>query len=1002
MPRNDLVFRKPDGTTIERPLQQAEITESLDEVSMATAVANREDVADIDPQETKWDILIKDPSGGFHFAGPIRDIVHNAVTAETQFIVDSPERFAMDAEPGPIDDTYSAVSDTVIVEDAIDDTPRLTRGTITSQQSGLTFSFNHATNALKIRRVRETADGEVFYNYDYSVDYVGRLGTDRGKTSGTPLRVGPVDGNVTDMRVTESGGKGQRANHLRVIGKGRSYVDVVAPTYTAGDRKIWGRFTLRETNDEATLEEWGTSSLAELNQEWTEVKATLTGVDVALGDTLHVYYPEEKLDRDLRVIEIRRQLTEQGENLEVTLSNRTKLRREDIERMGESLAEERRTVPPSTDTGPATEEGIPAGGSTFWGYYNYSDQGTAIQGIGFADAGAWLNVINYNPETIFQYALDTPYSLATATLTNTLDVSAQTTGPAGGPRFNSDGTKMYHGAYADASVFEYTLTTPYDISTASLNYTLTLAAGGARTLAFGPNGTHMYLANAGSNAIEHYTLATAWDLSTATLTDSQSVPVGFPEGIWVDATGHGLITNDGEHLYYHALDTQWEVSTMRRTGAFWGITDAGSLWGLDVIPSENIILVADTALDAALTIPFEYRTPSEPGPVTWNTIAADDQSTMTTAGSGPVTGLSLAWSSPSKYDVAYGNIVVDDESVYALLRDSERHFSEDERLVSLARADGSVNWDYSPTEEVGDRVEYDPDNDQLITYSEFDGYVLAIDASTGTENWRFQMADGAADYGLRYMSDGMVYAGDSGDLGGYVYQLDAATGTEQWRTFIRLQLPDDFEYLNGGTLSPDQSTFYAACEYDGIVAIDTVDGSVIWNAGHVNDGASFGYSHQMNPLYVDDKLISVDHDSYGLHAFNAADGTLAWNETTRDYWPALTGHPTDGEKVFVASDLPSPPTLYAYPIDGGSAVWSASLDQLAENNGIYYSEGSDMVYYQDRLDDGLRGHSAVDGSRQFTYTGHAFDSNVAFAIDQGAIFISGGSGSPAVMKFTES
>ena len=96
-----------------------------------------------------------------------------------------------------------------------------------------------------------------------------------------------------------------------------------------------------------------------------------------------------------------------------------------------------------------------------------------------------------------------------------------------GLNFNNDGTKMYtvkadnSSAHQDA-VIEHILTTPYDISTATVNNTKIVHRGGGKTnytptqVVFNNDGTKMFIANHTGSNIEYWSLSTAFDISTAT------------------------------------------------------------------------------------------------------------------------------------------------------------------------------------------------------------------------------------------------------------------------------------------------------------------------------------------------------------------------------------------------------------------------------------------------------------------------------------------------------
>ena len=104
-----------------------------------------------------------------------------------------------------------------------------------------------------------------------------------------------------------------------------------------------------------------------------------------------------------------------------------------------------------------------------------------------------------------------------------------------GLTFNNDGTKMYtvkadNGRGSSDAVIEHILTTPYDISTATVNNTkiVFISGGAADTQAtqvvFNNDGTKMFIVNhAGRKKVDYYSLSTAFDVSTATRDGEYSI-----------------------------------------------------------------------------------------------------------------------------------------------------------------------------------------------------------------------------------------------------------------------------------------------------------------------------------------------------------------------------------------------------------------------------------------------------------------------------------------------
>lgn len=163
--------------------------------------------------------------------------------------------------------------------------------------------------------------------------------------------------------------------------------------------------------------------------------------------------------------------------------------------------------------------------------------------------------------------LNTAYTLSGGTGTQT-----QYTFSAGGLHdlfFKSDGTSLYLARNSDNTVYQFNLSAPFDLSTISINATFTTTTADAsfsvssedsnlRGLGFSSDGSRMIIIGDTNNAAYQYTLSTAWDISTASY-DSISFSVNSqtsgPEGMG--------FTSDGTKMYIIGPgdDTIFQYST---------------------------------------------------------------------------------------------------------------------------------------------------------------------------------------------------------------------------------------------------------------------------------------------------------------------------------------------------------------------------------------------------------------------------------------------------------
>jgi len=342
----------PDGTEDILEHRADEVIRKFGKTGMARLFTLRRETTDVTLQEDIDEVYLVGDDGTNAFGGVLKDIERGG--SEVELVVDSFERLAREAQPTPGGQRRDGVADDTLVQEAIDAVPQLTAGTIQQLEANLTFVFSHSSQAKKIRTVEEATPGEVQYNADKTVDYVDRLGQDKSDTITISPEAQNLDG---DISVKQKGG-GKKCTHLRMlgVGEGRHQVEVnVVPdtdtqsyqnkvTYTGhdwepGDRRIWDSLSNKEVTKPSTLETEGLTQIAEINDEFVEVEATLKGVDVELGDTVHVSKPKENIDRALRIVEWTRIDDHEGLRYECVLSSRQKTRsspgekgRKDVER----------------------------------------------------------------------------------------------------------------------------------------------------------------------------------------------------------------------------------------------------------------------------------------------------------------------------------------------------------------------------------------------------------------------------------------------------------------------------------------------------------------------------------------------------------------------------------------------------------------------------------------------------------------------------------------------
>ena len=157
--------------------------------------------------------------------------------------------------------------------------------------------------------------------------------------------------------------------------------------------------------------------------------------------------------------------------------------------------------------------------ATFNQVFSVSSQEATPSGVHFKPDGTKMYIIGYTGDDINEYDLSTAWDVSTASYQQNFSVSSQETTPED-LWFKPDGTKMYVLGPSSDQVREYDLSTAWDISTASYSQGFSLTSptnyeAASRGLWFKSDGTGMWVSGTSGDGIDEFSLSTAWDVTTA-------------------------------------------------------------------------------------------------------------------------------------------------------------------------------------------------------------------------------------------------------------------------------------------------------------------------------------------------------------------------------------------------------------------------------------------------------------------------------------------------------
>ena len=140
--------------------------------------------------------------------------------------------------------------------------------------------------------------------------------------------------------------------------------------------------------------------------------------------------------------------------------------------------------------------------------FSVNSEETEPRGLTFNNDGTKMFVIGWDKDKVFEYTLSTAWDVSTATF---VDGTSKLDDDGRDVRFNPDGTKMFVlGRGNDDRVYELSLSTAFDVSTASSvdEFVVVSQESASNGLAFNLDGTKMYVVGQSNDYVNEYTLST--------------------------------------------------------------------------------------------------------------------------------------------------------------------------------------------------------------------------------------------------------------------------------------------------------------------------------------------------------------------------------------------------------------------------------------------------------------------------------------------------------------
>jgi hypothetical protein len=219
---------------------------------------------------------------------------------------------------------------------------------------------------------------------------------------------------------------------------------------------------------------------------------------------------------------------------------------------------------------------------------------------------------DFQNDEIYEYTLSTPWDVTTKSFIASASFSGSSERSI---YLKPDGTRLYSNNVitTTSSLYEYTLSTPWDVTTLTFSQSKDLSQYGSseRGLFIKPDGTKLYTVSLFPSRINEYNLSTPYSISTLSFNQSASLSTN-PFDVGFSSNGEKIyILNTNDTISKGYLSTPYDISTIgvietSNTLNPYSTAPLGLFLKPEIDPSS--IFVADVVNDSII----EYNVKSNP------------------------------------------------------------------------------------------------------------------------------------------------------------------------------------------------------------------------------------------------------------------------------------------------------------------------------------------------------------------------------------------------------
>jgi len=220
---------------------------------------------------------------------------------------------------------------------------------------------------------------------------------------------------------------------------------------------------------------------------------------------------------------------------------------------------------------------------------NVTSYDNILGAIDFKPDGTKMFLIGAGTDTVRAWNLSSAWDLSTASYASETFSAASQEGSCTGLTFNGTGTKMYINGYATDNVYQYSLSTAWDVSSASydsVSFDFSTQEGQPRQIRFNSDGSKLWMIGTDTDSIYQYNTVSNWQQQALLTHSTRASGDSFGIAIAINKTGDEVV-----------IGASGDDDRGAQSGTAWIFTRSGSTW-----TEQQKLLPDDTPTSASFGI----------------------------------------------------------------------------------------------------------------------------------------------------------------------------------------------------------------------------------------------------------------------------------------------------------------------------------------------------------------------------------------------------------------